>query len=167
MNATYYTALFIIAALVLFIAFVSWFTRYQRKERKRKLFAGFDDFVIKNNLTIDKKEIVNNNMIGLDRLNMKLVFIDNSQGLQKNYLINLKSLSNCRLIKKRNSDSGYISNISLQCIFKQKDKPDIILPFYDELRDNVYKMMQLSRKASYWEKTITIFKTVAAQEVEN
>jgi hypothetical protein len=157
MNPTFYLALFIIAVL-LFVIVISWIGSYKKKERKKKLFKEFDDFVIANKLTIDKRQTLNRNIIGLDRLNMKLVFIENTNNHQQTYLIDLEELSECRLTKQKNERKGYINKISLQCIFKQENKPDVILPVYDDHFDNHYKMMRLSKKASYWQKTITIFK---------
>jgi hypothetical protein len=49
----------------------------------------------------------------------------------------------------------------LKCIFKQKDKPALILPFYNEMKDDLFKLMRLSKKAAYWEKSINIFKETA------
>ena len=160
MDPTVYIALFMIGGLVLFVILVSWISRYKRKERKRKLLHEFDEFALKNHLTIDKKQTLNKNMIGLDRLNMKLVFIDNTEMPQKIHLVNLYDLADCRLIKQTHKGNEHISKISLQCIFKQKNRPELILPVYNELNDNLYEMMRLSKKASYWEKTINLFREV-------
>lgn len=158
MNTTFYIAIFIIAALILFMVLVPWISGYKKKERNKKLLQVFNDLVIKNNLIIDKKQTLNKNMIGIDRLNMKLVFIENTKSTHQSHLIDLTELSKCRLIKQKNEWKGYISNISLRCIFKKKNQPDVILPVYDEHSDRHYKMMRLSKKASYWQKTITLFK---------
>lgn len=99
--------------------------------------------------------------IGIDRLNHKLVFLNNSDGVSKFYLINLSDLSDCRLIKQKNKSNGHISNIFLQCFFKQKDIAGIFLPFYNEMNDDLYKLMRLSRKAHYWWKSINIFREAA------
>lgn len=101
-------------------------------------------------------------MIGIDRQNMKLLFIDNTKSPHQNHLVNLNDLSACRLIKKRNKRNGYIGNISLQLVFRQKNKPEIIFPVYNESSDNLSKLMRLSKKASYWEKTINLFREVEA-----
>lgn len=157
MNTTFYLALLIIAALLLVIG-ISWIGSYKKKERDKKLLKEFNDFVIANKLTIDKKQTLNKNIIGLDRQNMKLVFVENTNIHQHIHLIDLEELSECRLIKQKNERKGYINKISLQCIFKEKNEPDMILPVYDDQFDKHYKMMRLSKKASYWQKTINIFK---------
>ncbi len=161
MNHSVYIAAVFIAVLVLLGGLVSWVSRYKKKEKLKKLTRDFNDLVVKNNLIIDKKQTLSNNMIGLDRTNMKLLFIDKNKIPQKIHLVNLNDLSDCRLIKSRNKGEEHISNISLECIFKDKKTAKIILPFYDALTDDLYKMMRLSKKASYWEKRINIFREIS------
>jgi hypothetical protein len=166
MNSTLSVALFIIIAVVLFGMMLTWRNSNNKKKERKKLIAGFDHFVIKNNLTVDKKQAVNKNMIGIDRLNLKLVFLDNSKGFQVFHLINLEDLSACYLIKQKNASSGHISKIFLQCIFKN-NSPEIVLPFYDEMTDQLFKMLRLSKKAIYWQKCISIFRQAAELCAQN
>ncbi len=156
-----YTALFIVAALILFGLILSVSNKARRKRERENLWNEFDGFIIKNNLAIDKKQSLNKNVIGIDRLNQKLIFLDKSTGASKFHIISLYDLSDCRLIKQKNKVNGHISNIFLQCIFKQKHIADIFLPFYNEMDGNLYKLMRLSRKAYYWQKTINIFSQAA------
>jgi hypothetical protein len=165
-NATLFVALFIIIAVVVFGMILTWSNRNKKKKERRKLIAAFDDFVIKNTLTIDKKQAINKNMIGIDRLNLKLVFLDNSKSFQVFHLINLEDLSACYLIKQKNASSGHISKIFLQCIFKN-NSPEIVLPFYDEMTDQLFKMLRLSKKAIYWQKCISIFRQAAELCAQN
>ena len=166
MNPTFYIALFIILAVALLTGLLSWIGWYSKKERERRLLQLFDDFVIKNNLTIDKKQTLNKNMIGLDRLNMKLIFVENTSAPRRIHLVNLTDLAACQLIKQKDNSNEHIVKIFLRCIFKQKNKREIILPVYDELHDNIYKMMRLSKKAAYWKKTINIFREVAIRKLK-
>ena len=96
-------------------------------------------------------------MIGLDKLNSKLVFLEKDSSAKRFYLIDLHNLSSCRLIKKENV-AQHICAIYLLCTFKDNSAKDIILPFYDEAKDKLYKMMRLSKKANYWEESINIFR---------
>ena len=166
MNSTSYIALFILVAVGLVAGVFSWISWYKKKERDKKLLQEFDDFVIKNNLTIDKKQTLNKNMIGLDRLNMKLVFMENTSVPQKIHLVNLTDLSDCHLVKEKDRSNEHIGKIFLRCIAREKNQPEIILPVYDEFNDNIYKMMRLSKKAAYWKKTINIFREVAIRKLK-
>lgn len=109
-----------------------------------------------------KKQTLNKNTSGLDRVKLKLIFIDKCKIPQRLHLINLQDILVCQLLKTRNLMNGHINNISLRCSFKEKNKPDILLPFYDEANDKLYKMMRLLKKASYWKKSITLFREVSA-----
>lgn len=162
MDSTVYIALFIIVALVLFGIAVSWRNNLKKKGDNKKLMDEFENFVISQNLAIDKKQTLNKNMIGIDRLNLKLVFLERNKTSQEFHLIDLEELSACRLISKKNLSNGHINSIALKCIFEQKDKPAIVLTFYNEMNDDLFKMMRLSKKASYWEKSINIFRETAA-----
>ena len=168
MNPTIYIAIFIIAGLTLFGIVVSWINTNKKNKENKKLLGEFDDFAIKNNLAIDKKQTLNKNMIGIDRLNLKLIFLDNSKIPQEFHLIDLYDLSACRLIKQKNDSNGHISNIFLQCIFKKEvAAPDIILPFYNEITDDLFKMIRLAKKASYWKKSINIFRESAVLSLQS
>lgn len=159
MNATVYFAGFIIGAIVLFGMFISWNNRLKIKREKNRLFKHFEDFVIKTNLTIDKKQKANGNIIGIDRFNYKVVFFDSKEKIF--HLIDLAELQACRIVKERNEMNGYISKIYLQCIFINKNDPPLNLPFYDAEYDNVYRMLRLAKKASYWESSINIYRKAA------
>lgn len=161
MDSTIYIALLIIAVFVLFGLAVSWRNNYKKKIENKKLLSEFDGFVIACNLAIDKKQTLNTNMIGIDRLNLKLVFLDRSKTPHQFHLIDLRELSACHLMKEKNPSNGHINNIYLECIFRGKDKPAIALPFYNEMKDDLFKLMRLSKKASYWEKSINIFRESA------
>jgi hypothetical protein len=158
MNSNGYIILYVIINLVLLAILISWFINYKKKKERNRLIKEFDEFVLNNKIKIDKSQTLNKNMVGLDRENMKLVFLDRSNHSQQIQLIDLPKLSSCHLLKKKNPSTGYISNISLQCTFKEKDKEAILLPFYNEANDTLHEMMRLSKKASYWEKSINLFR---------
>lgn len=161
MDSTVNIAVFIIGAFVVLGLLLSW-RNYRKKNFERKrLLDEFDAFAISHNLAIDKKQTLNKNMIGIDRLNLKLVFLDRSTGASQFHLIDLEEILNCRLVSEKNTLNGHIRSIYLKCIFKQKDKPALILPFYNEMKDDLFKLMRLSKKAAYWEKSINIFKETA------
>jgi hypothetical protein len=164
---TFYLGLFVIIGVIVLIVVISLVNNYRKKERNKKLFSAFNDFVVENKLTIDKKQTLNRNIIGLDRLNSKLIFIDNSKEPQQRHLINLQDLAACSLKKERNIKNGNISEIYLHCLFKENKHPDVKLPVYNSATDDLYKMMRLSKKASYWEKTINIFREVPPVSLES
>jgi hypothetical protein len=159
MTPSLYIAVGFITFIVIVAVVISSFNSYKKKIEKKKQLQKFNDFVINNNLTIDSKQRFNKNIIGIDRLNFVVVFLNSKT--RKILLVRLKDLSDCRLIKERNKTSGHISRIYLQCIFIKKEKDDVILPFYNEVTDDVYLMMRLSKRAAYWAKRINLFRETA------
>lgn len=167
MNSTAYIAASLIITLILIGVIVSWYNKKKKKKEKDRLMQEFDEFAIQNNLAIDKKQTLNKNMIGIDRMNFKLVFLDRSTGPKQFHLIDLQDLSDCHLIKQKNNLNGHISHIFLKCIFNDQDESDISLPFYNEINDDLFQMLRLSKKASYWVKSINIFKESAVLLMQN
>jgi hypothetical protein len=128
----------------------------KKKKKKGILRKQFEDFAIRNNLSIDKKQIVRGNMIGIDRLNFKLVFLIGRATQMKFYLIDMENIVSCKLNKDRHKVKGHISKISLQCEF-EKGIPGIHFVFFDETIDDAFRMMSSFKKASYWKKCINIY----------
>jgi hypothetical protein len=167
MNPTVYIAVFILGFLILFGMAISWFHQKKKKTEHKKLLKEFEDFVIKNHLSIDKKQELRQSILGIDRLNQKFVFFDNRSTPASSHVIKLEDISSCRLIKQKNLSNEHINHISLNFTFKQKKIPDINIPFYDALHDDIFKMMRLSKEASYWEKRVNIFRETAVLSEQN
>lgn len=167
MSPTTYIAVFIVAFLFLIGITISWFNQKKKKTERKKLLKEFENFAIKNHLSIDKKQELHQSIIGIDRLNLKFVFFDNCSTPASFYVMKLEDISTCRLIKQKNLSNGYINHISLNFTFKQKKSPDINIPFYDALYDDIFKIMRLSKEASYWEKRVNIFRETAVLSEQN
>lgn len=156
-----------VSIAILFVSFVgitatvlSWYHSFRKNKEKAKQLKNFNDFIIRNNLTIDSKQRFNKNIIGIDRLNYVVVFLNNET--KKFLLVRLKQVSDCRLIKERNTSTGVITRIYLQCIFRNKEKENATITFYHELNDEVSMLTRLSKRADYWAKRINIFRQAAA-----
>ena len=159
MSPSVYIAIGFIVFIVLVSIVISWFHNYKKKKEKQKQLQTFTDYAINNNLTIDSKQRFNKYIIGIDRLNFVVVFLNNAT--KKFLLIRLKDVADCKIVKERNKISGHINRIYLRCIFREREKEDVILPFYNEMNDDVYKMMVLSKRAAFWAKRINIFRETA------
>lgn len=159
MNAIEYTGLSIIGVLLLLAIGLSWINHLRKNKQNKKLLGEFDEFIIQNNLTIDNRQRFNKNIIGIDRLNYVVVFLNNKS--KKIHLIRLKDICECRLVKERSRPGGHINGIFLKCNFKQKEKADVIFPFYNEHSDDIFEMMSHSKKAAIWTKRINIFRESA------
>lgn len=151
-------ALFIIAGIILIAAVIHWVSQFKHKLERNKLLVNFNEFVEENQLNLENKQTLNKNMIGIDRSQQKLVFLDGHHNPPQKTLIDLREISECRLLKIKNKSNGYISRIYLKCIYKDKNIPDLLLPFYNEKTDKLFRIMRLAKKAIYWKKTIELFR---------
>ena len=154
--------LFIIADIILLIFLVVWLIRYQNKKIRSRTMKEFDQFVYSKNLKLETKQTLNKNVIGLDRENMVLVFLDRKNKVKPVRTIDLNEIHSCKTIKSRKTDSGHIKSISLEITYRNPDKESVTLPFYHENNDKFYKMMRLAKKAYYWEKRINLFRKMPA-----
>lgn len=153
--------LFATIGLVLLVLAIGALINYRKKAREQKLEKEFDQFSQKNGLVIDKRQSLNKNMIGIDKIHQKLLFLDRNKLPQRFHLIDLYDVETCDLVKKKNPNSGLINNISLRCSYKD-GKPDTLLPFFVEGVNKQFKTMRLAKKAMYWVKSVNIFKEVKA-----
>jgi hypothetical protein len=153
--------LFATIGLVLLILLLGGLINYLKKVREQKLIKEFDELSKKNALSIDKQQTLNKNMIGIDRVNQKLLFLDRNKLPQQSYIIDLSEVEECELVRIKNPSSGLINNISLR--FKYKTgKADTLLPFFVEGVNKQFKTMRLSKKAMYWVKSVNLFKDMKA-----
>ncbi len=93
-------------------------------------------------------------MIGIDRLNLKLVFLINGASKMQFHLVDMENIVSCKLSKDRHKVKGHLSKISLQCEF-EKGIPGIHFVFFDEKIDDAFRMISSFKKASYWKKCYT------------
>ena len=150
--------LFIIVDILLLIFLVAWLVKYQNRKVRSRTMKEFEDFVAANNLTIETKQTLNKNIIGLDREKMILIFLDRKDKIKPVRMIDLHEILSCQIIKSRKTDNSHIKAISVEIIYKNPEKESIVLPFYHENNDKFYKMMRLAKKAYHWEKRINLFR---------
>lgn len=157
MNTGYIT--FLIVGAIFIMAFViPWLIHYRKKREKEKLLKNFSDFTEKNHLSLEKYQTLNRNVIGIDRQQQKLVFMEGTNHPLHTELVDLREIASCKVSKLRNKNTGYITRIFLKIIFKDKEKDYLLLPFYNESTDKLFRMMRLSKKALYWQKSIELFR---------
>lgn len=154
--------LFVIVDILFLILVVVWLVRYQNKKIRSRTMKQFDDYVAAHNLAIDTKQTLNKNIIGLDRENMKIIFLDRKNRMKPIMNIDLDEVLSCKTITSRKTDTSHIKSISLEITYRNLQKERIILPFYQENNDKFYKMMRLAKKAYYWEKRINLFREMPA-----
>lgn len=151
--------LFVIVDILLLVGLIIWLMRYQNKKNRSRTMKEFDAFVEANHLVLEKKQTLNKNIIGIDKEQMKLVFLDRKNKINPLYLIDLHDVESCKLVKSRKTEKSHIKSISLELFLQNKER--VVLGFYHEKQDKFYKMMRLAKKAYWWDKTINLYKEMA------
>ncbi len=96
-------------------------------------------------------------MIGIDRRKLKVLFLNRNDGIEEVNVLDLRNVVECSVQNEINPANGFIKNINLRCIMRNPGEIELF-PFYKENLDPLNKKMRLSKKASYWEKTINLYK---------
>lgn len=154
---------FIILIGVAAVLLIAILFAYRKKMLERNAQKEFDQFILKNNLTVEKEQTLNRNRIAIDRENGKVIFVDKTKTPTANLLINLEDIVDCKMVQQHHPKDGHISSISLRFDLKTANEP-VVLCIYKEHRDPMYKMMRLTKKAFYWEKTINLYREMAMQK---
>ena len=124
--------LFVLIDLIFLFLVVIWLVRYQNKKIRSRTMKQFDDYVAAHNLTIETKQTLNKNIIGLDKENRKIIFLNKKNRINSVLNIDLEDVISCNTIKTKNTDNSHIKSISLEITFSNAEKEPVILPFYHE-----------------------------------
>ena len=127
-----------ICSLALFIVPLIYVSAAQNRKNKR-LQKEFLEIAKNNSLSINKLDLWNNSkVIGIDTEHKKLLYLDK----QKQLLIDLSSISKCRIGKSGGSSNGRkdakapISKIELIFSYSDKKQPELALTFFNS-NDNL------------------------------
>lgn len=153
-------ALLVITLLALIIFFIVWTGNNDQRKIKWRLKENYDTLVERNHMNVDIMEEFRRRIIGLDRVNRMVLFIDLSREKEQIYLFDLSTIRSCHVKKNGKEAGGYRSDIYIECILKGEGKPAIPLPFYEESVDSIQDMLFLSKKAEFWAQKINIFMNV-------
>lgn len=153
-----YLLIFILLAILILIVVATWWFLSKRKtDREHLLKEKFYKMAAQNDLYINKSQTLNRNMIGIDRRKLKILFLDGHDVAVQEKVIDLKNVAECSVHNEINPANGFIKNIYLRfAMFKPGEIE--FLQFYREKSDPLEKKMRLSKKTSYWEKTINLYK---------
>jgi hypothetical protein len=140
------------------IVFATWLFLSTRKTRLRNVLKDkFYTLSRHNDLYLNKSQTLNGNMIGIDRRKLKILFLNRNDGAEVVNVLDLRNVVECSVQNEINPTNGFIKNINLRCTMRKPGEIEL-LNFYKENLDPLDKKMRLSKKASYWEKTINLYK---------
>ena len=160
--------LFAICAIILTVVA---FYKNRKNARLKKLLLQFSQLGSDNNLSFTSQEILHNSVIGLDGLNRKIVFLQETNGIYQWLIIDLNTVNHCSLKfsyrgfrSGRKKNSGvYFEKLLLQ--FESNDNQLINVPFYMHTGIKLSTRRQLEQKARYWEAVIA--RMVAGKQANN
>jgi hypothetical protein len=130
------------------------------RNKKEKLLSYVSKIGSQQRLFFARQEELLNSIIALDRLQRKLLIIEENNGRYYWKIIALEEVENCTLKKvydsidagglKAKRVEGYLRTIALQLNFNN-DKPSFDLIFYENTVNNIYEMSELENKARKWQ----------------
>ncbi len=130
------------------------------RSRLKKLLLSFSQSAIQNKLSISGQEIINDNMIGLDAVNRKLLVVyKNNDNLFDNVVIDLNEVKQCSvesvsgIIDHDNSKKSRLDQFLEKIVLRFKfnsGNGSYDFPFYT-YNNSVYQLPELQQKAKQWQ----------------
>jgi hypothetical protein len=148
----------LLAAPIIFIIVSG---RARRRKKKQLLLDTLDSVAKKEQLYITERMLWRNRILGIDRINRKIVQVISEGTETIPQVIDLSEVGKCELLQQK-SNQIQISAVLLALIFHDKTKPSLHIPFYEERNDGVYEMKSLTERAVHWQNMIVRTATVKA-----
>ncbi len=155
---------FVIAIILIISQAVVSVNNRQRKKKADELVARLSLLAERNNLTISKKELLENSIIGLDELRRKLFVLRKTENNYVLQIIDLLEIKNCaarkmykrinRGIVKKEKCEARVDKIVLVFEYLKKYNP-VQIPFYESGVSDLCKAPEMEIKAGNWETVLT------------
>ena len=128
----------------------------KRKSRIRKhLQKAVNRLSEENGLLLVNLDYFQDKVIGIDKINKKLVFAHFKRGLVDQLCVDLKSIACCMLSKRIDQRLKQVTHFFLQ-LHLNRQRDVLIIDFYDNSRDNRRTQISLLEKARYWKGQINL-----------
>ena len=116
--------------LAMFVAPVIYLNRVS-KQKRNVLGSIFDELCKKNGINADETDQWDTKMIGVDRVQQKLVFMNKIDEVESK-IIDLKTVKKCRVVNVSKSVEGaaLIERLELEFTFADKNKALELISFY-------------------------------------
>lgn len=114
-----------------------------RSKRTRYFFDKLSGFATQFGGQIDQHDIWNGTAVGIDKIKLKLFYIQVNGENRIEREVDLRAVQQCKVLNKsrtvnNNGDSNkIIERLELSFAFVDKTAPDKLLSFYDNSRDNL------------------------------
>lgn len=127
----------------------------RKKKKKISLAMAYDMLVLKNKLSIEQMDVLRNKVIALDRLNQKVVLIDQNVEGEQELCIPLEHIGSSGIIIERNDPHDNIKRIFLQ-LQHRRTGAQYSFCFFDDAHDPITELPSLSKKAWHWSNRVNI-----------
>jgi len=158
MSSTLFIAILIILVVLAPILILRWINRSELKKEEKLLLQEFDKLRKDNQLTIGLIEKLGKRVIGLDKLNQKVLFLDKTKEATQVHLFDLRRLSFCEIVKTIARPERHFGTLAIQCSFKDPNHPPIHLTIFDIHFDNMDDFSIIEKKAHCLKHRISIYK---------
>lgn len=153
------TIIFLVAEMVSYtLIFIVMKHRSIRFNKNR--YLQLSELGSKFNMSFSSHEVLGNKIMGLDGINKKLLVLEQTDGQNHSYIIDLDEVKAMSVKKiyssikagelKKNRIEEFLKIIQLQFEFGN-GKEDIVLPFYESEIDSIYDLPGLERKIMNWQ----------------
>ena len=129
----------------------------RRQKKAERLLSAFEKTAAEFGLSISKRDITGNRVIGFDDINNKLLFVQLTGNKEDGYLIDLEEVSSARVSRTYTpfwngwtKSGSLVQTIGLQIEYKNGARP-LLLPFYDNTTDPVFELREKSELAIRWQ----------------
>jgi hypothetical protein len=145
-------SLFLLVASLIAGLFI--FREAKRMARLRKrLQEAVNRLSEENGLLLRNLEYFRDKVIGIDKINKKLVFAHFKKGIVDQLCVDLKSIASCMLSTRIDERLKQVTHVFLQ-LHLNRQREVLIIEFYDNSRDNRRTQTRLLEKARYWKDQI-------------
>jgi hypothetical protein len=131
-----------ILVIVLVIVVLIVVSNINKKKKEKQLLSALKVMAGKNNDIISEFDLWNSSRIGIDKTTQRLFFIRNTETEEVSKVVDLpeilrgKVVNISKSINYKGSSQAVVERIELVLTNRDKNKPDVILEFYNSSSDN-------------------------------
>lgn len=161
MTSTLLFAAGIVAFVIILVLFLKFIHNQQNKKQFEKQNQYFSRAADAFGLTVHKKDMHRNHIIGCDEHEKRVIFVDYGRQPYRHTLIELKDMAGSKIIINQDSltetiqgiqkiTEKFISSVQLCIQFKNNTIAPIILPVYENDIDSWHDLEHLKKGAESW-----------------
>jgi len=155
------TSLLLISGILVLCTFLPFLLFNKAGKSDIKIMSKqFKQVAEEANLKLDVKENWGNSMIGIDKVQNKLVFSKIKDGVPLTQLISINEIDKCEIITKtklkriNSKRESVLEELYLELSFKAQDKNNVVLGFYDN--QDIYGEDFEVKRAQKWSELINV-----------